>query len=106
MKGYKFATAAIIALALGACANTGGAKSASSTKLNPSASFDKNPYPSTYKPYPGQPVLIHSATILDGAGGRIEHGGVILKDGKVLKVLAADEQFPIPDGAVVIDGTG
>ena len=58
MKGYKFATAALVALTLGACASTGGAKSASSTKPNPSASFDKNPYPSTYKSYPGQPVVI------------------------------------------------
>ena len=106
MRVYRFAAATVVALALGACATTGGAKPAGSAKANPSASFDKNPYPSTYKPYPGQPVLIHSATILDGAGGRIEHGGVILKDGKVLKVLASAETFPIPDGALVIDGTG
>ena len=106
MTGYKFATVLTVALALTACANTGGAKSASSAKPNPSANFDKNPYPSTYKPYPGQPVLIHSATVFDGAGRRIDHGAVILKDGKVLKVLADAETFPIPDGALVIDGTG
>lgn len=105
MSRYKSATAAILALVLlSACAGTGGAKPASSAKPNPSASFDKNPYPSTYKPYPGAPVALVGATVFDGAGARIENGTVLLRDGKVVGIGGAD--LTIPDGFTRIDGTG
>ncbi len=104
MRGYKFAAAAIVALALGACASTGGPKSASSTKPNPSASFDKNPYPSTYKPYPGAATALVGATVFDGAGGLTENGTVLLRDGKVTGIGGAD--LAIPEGYARIDGTG
>jgi imidazolonepropionase-like amidohydrolase len=104
MRGYAFATATIIALALSACATTGGAKPSAQTKPNPSASFDKNPYPSTYKPYPGTPTALVGATVLDGAGGRIANGIVLLHDGKVLGVGGAD--LAVPEGYARIDGTG
>ena len=106
MKGYKFATAALVALTLGACASTGGAKSASSSKPNASASFDKNPYPSTYKPYPGAPTALVGATVFDGAGGRIEGGKVLIRDGKIAAVAGPLADMDLPADTVRIDGTG
>ena len=42
------------------------------------APLNKNPYPSTYKPYPGVPTLVRNVTIYDGEGGRVENGSVLL----------------------------
>ena len=104
MRGHKLATAVIVALALSACASTGGTKSASAAKANPVGSFDKNPYPSTYKPFPGAPTALVGATVFDGAGGRIGNGTVLLRDGKIVGVGGAD--ITIPEGFTRIDGTG
>ena len=104
MRVFSFAVAAFVALALGACATTGGAKTATSAKSNRSASFDKNPYPSTYKPYPGAPTAVVGATVFDGAGGRIDNGTVLLRDGKVVAVGGSD--LAIPEGYARIDGLG
>ncbi len=64
----------------------------------------EDPYPSTYRPYPGVPTAITGATIFDGEGGRIENGTVVLVDGRVQAIGGADT--PIPEGAARIDGTG
>ena len=104
MRVFSFAVAVFVALALGACATTGGAKPTPSAKSNRSASFDKNPYPSTYKPYPGAPTAVVGATVFDGAGGRIDHGTVLLRDGKVVAVGGSD--LAIPEGYARIDGLG
>ena len=74
---------AVGALALAACATTqeGGGDIAGTA-------FDKNPYPSTYRPYPGAPTALVGATIYDGAGGRIDGGTVLFADGKVVGVLS------------------
>ena len=76
-------TAALAALALAGCGNTGGARSASST---PPPTVNKNPYPSTYRAYPGRPVALVGGTVFDGTGKRIEGGTVLLRDGKVVAV--------------------
>ena len=104
MRVFSFAVAVFVALALGACATTGGAKPTPSAKSNRSASFDKNPYPSTYKPYPGAPTAVVGATVFDGAGGRIDHGTVLLRDGKVVAIGGSD--LAIPEGYARIDGLG
>lgn len=62
-----------------------------------------DPFPSTYTPLPRQDTAIINAIILDGAGGRIDNGAVLLKDGKV-SALGAD--LEVPSGAVVIDAAG
>jgi imidazolonepropionase-like amidohydrolase len=96
------------ALALALCAP--GASLAKDKKKEDSAAvkaardFDKNPYPSTYKPYPGAPTALVGATVFDGAGGRIEGGTVLFADGKVVGVGGAD--LAIPDGYTRIDGRG
>jgi imidazolonepropionase-like amidohydrolase len=48
------------------------------------------------------PVVIRHATIL-GAGGRIEDGTLVLKDGLI---QAVGKSVPVPAGAVEIDATG
>ena len=66
--------------------------------------WQENPYPSTYKPYPGEPTAIVGATVFDGTGGEIAGGTVLLKDGKVVAV--GDARLAVPDGYRRIDGTG
>ncbi|MFM5918418.1 MAG: amidohydrolase [Novosphingobium sp.] len=66
--------------------------------------FDKNPYPSTYRAYPGAPTALVGATVFDGEGGRIERGTVLIADGKVVAVGGAD--LAVPDGYTRIDATG
>src|SRR5258706_16203611 len=62
-----------------------------------------NPFPSTYRPFPGRPTLIRNATIMTAAGPAIQNGSVLLRDGKIAAVGAA---ITAPPDAVVIDGTG
>ena len=64
----------------------------------------ENPYPSTYHAYGSVPTLIRGATILDGEGGRIDNGSILLVNGKVEAVGGAD--MGAPDGATVIDAQG
>ncbi|MGH6744301.1 amidohydrolase [Novosphingobium sp.] len=63
-----------------------------------------DPYPSTYKSYPGTPTALVGATVYDGRGGRIDNGIVLFRDGKLQAVGGAD--MPIPEGYARIDGTG
>ncbi|MDT9598280.1 amidohydrolase [Sphingosinicella rhizophila] len=63
-----------------------------------------DPYPSTYRVYPGVVTAIVGATVYDGEGGRIENGTVVLADGEIEAVGGAET--PIPDGATRVDGRG
>lgn len=93
--------------ALAACATTGGGNSASSSAAAENraqeSAFDPDPYPSTYRPYPGRPTVITNATIYDGEGGRIDNGMVYFADGRIQAIGASIE---IPEGADVINGAG
>lgn len=89
-----------------------GAKSAAATQAEkaPQESDSivyppSDPYPSTYKPYPSKPTLITGATVLTGAGDRIDNGAVLIVDGKIAAVGPAGS-VTAPDGAVRIDGNG
>ena len=66
--------------------------------------WQENPYPSTYKAYPGEPTAIVGATVFDGAGAEITNGTVLLQGGKVVGV--GDARLAVPDGYRRIDGTG
>lgn len=97
------------ALALAACSSTtGGAGEANSASAGAAAAEAGDeaakdpPFPSTYKPYPGEPVALVGATVFDGAGGRIDNGTVLLRDGKVVAAGAG----LATDGYRVIDGSG
>src|SRR4249919_4155887 len=94
------ALAAILALGLAGCAAL-----APPPKSKPgTVHIAENPYPSTYRPYGGVPTLIRNATVLDGEGGRIDNGSVLLVDGKVQAVGGAD--LAAPEGATIIDAAG
>ncbi len=66
--------------------------------------WQENPYPSTYKPYPGEPTAIVGATVLDGTGSEIANGTVLLQGGKILAV--GDARLAVPEGFRRVDGTG
>ncbi|RIX27070.1 amidohydrolase [Sphingomonas edaphi] len=91
----KSLAAAIIAVAgLTACSTQ--------EKQKPGAiRINKDPFPSTYQPYGGVPTLIRGATILDGEGGRIDNGSILIADGKVQAV--GGPEIAAPAGAQVID---
>ncbi|HEX8383513.1 MAG TPA: amidohydrolase [Sphingomonas sp.] len=100
------------ALALAACANGGtGTKSASAETpakgKDPAPGRNKgyshDPFPSTYRAYPGAATLVTNVTIYDGEGGRIDRGSALFADGRILSV---GQTVAAPAGATVIDGTG
>ncbi len=97
------------ALALAACTTTDGSESGpevqSAASQAPAFSLPPtpaDPYPSTYKPYPGVETLIIPTTVFDGAGGRIDNGWVHFRDGKIVAV-GGPTTMP-PDVPNVIDG--
>ena len=107
MKSSRFLITAALVLALGGTgAGLAKDKKEDSAAIKAARDFDKNPYPSTYKPYPGVPTLISGVTVYDGLGGKIENGQVLLNGGKVVAVAAALADLDIPAGTVRIDGTG
>ena len=60
------------------------------------------PYASRYEPMASDITLITGATILTGAGERLENTDILLADGKIIDI---DEDID-DDDAVVIDATG
>ena len=98
--------AAVLLAATGCAAGQSSPKQAASPAVKAARDYDKNPYPSTYRAYPGTPVVIHSATIFDGLGNRIERGQVLIRDGKIAAVAGPLADMDLPADAVRIDGTG
>ncbi|EMD83572.1 amidohydrolase [Pacificimonas flava] len=99
--------AAAAALALGACATasadsprTASDSSASSESV---PTIDRNPYPSTYRPYGSVPTLITNANIYDGAGNALMGGQVLMQDGKI---AAIGQSVDAPADATRIDAAG
>ncbi len=62
-----------------------------------------DPFPSTYRPLPRTDFLLTDAAILDGAGHRLDHGEILVRDGKIVQIAA---QLPHPAGIRVIDAQG
>lgn len=73
------------------------------TEKAPPIAIGTDPFPSTYQPMASQPTVITNVKIVDGIGGMIESGSVLMVDGKI---SAVGESTDIPEGTVVIDGTG
>ncbi len=99
------ASALAVLAAAAACAPTapGGAGDGAGEDAKPSR-WASDPYPSTYAPYASGVTVIRGATILTGAGAKIENGVVVLEGGKIAAVGGAD--LAAPDGASVIDAKG
>ena len=93
-----------IAAAVAAATLTGCAALTPPAKKSAAVRINEDPYPSTYAPYPGVPTVIRNATVLDGEGGRIDGGTVVLADGVVQAIGGPD--LAVPAGAQVIDATG
>ena len=101
------AAALAAALAVGCAGHESEAQSASAqnkASATPRYSPPDDPYPSTYRVYPGTLTAITGATIFDGEGGRIDNGTIVLAEGRVQAIGGADT--PIPEGATRIDGAG
>ena len=62
-----------------------------------------DPFPSTYRARESRPTVITNVTILTGTGTRIDRGTVVFMNGKI---SAVGTNLPLPDGAIVIDGSG
>ncbi len=86
----RYLVASLGALALSACATTGSGNSTKNASAAPKPVVNENPYPSTYRPYPGRPVALTGAIVFDGTGKRIDNGTVLLRDGKVVAVGGAE----------------
>lgn len=65
--------------------------------------FTDDPNPSRYRPLPRTDVLIANATVLDGAGARLDGADVLIVDGKIEAVGA---KLPRPAGIAVADASG
>jgi imidazolonepropionase-like amidohydrolase len=65
--------------------------------------LDPDPYPSTYRSADAPPTLIRGATILTGAGERIDGGDVLLVEGRIEAVAPGLQP---PAGARVIAAEG
>ena len=104
-------TLTLAALAAGLVACTGDGREVRSASADapkgkgPGAGkgYDHDPFPSTYRAYPGRATLVTNVTILDGEGGRINNGSVLFRDGKIVEVGQA---IAAADGVTVIDGQG
>jgi imidazolonepropionase-like amidohydrolase len=58
---------------------------------------------SRYRPPSAEDVLFINATLLDGAGGRIDHGRLLLRGGVI---VALGTELPVPPGVQVVDAAG
>jgi len=54
-----------------------------------------DPFPSTYKPFPRRTTLIRHVTIMTAAGPAIPDGSVLLRDGKIVAVGAAQPDLNV-----------
>lgn len=64
---------------------------------------DGEPYPATYQAPKHAPILFVNATILDGAGGRIDRGELLIADGKI---VAIGHGLRRPAGVEIVDANG
>jgi imidazolonepropionase-like amidohydrolase len=105
MRLVTYAAALVAAASLSACTTSQQPRSeAAKPPPAPPQTYSRDPFPSTYRAYPGAVTAITGATIYDGEGGRIENGTIVLADGRIAAVGSADTA--IPGGATRIDAAG
>jgi imidazolonepropionase-like amidohydrolase len=99
------AAASLAALLAGCATMETEARSASAeSAAAPRSAPVGDPYPSTYRPYPGVPTAIVNATIYDGEGARIDNGTIVLLDGRIQAI--GGPETPVPEGVTRIDARG
>lgn len=97
MRVLETAIALVAAAALSGCATTRPAAKTPATEASKPKPLPKgldsarngDPFASTYRPMPSRPTALVDATIFTGTGERIEHGVVLIRDGKIEAVGAA-----------------
>ncbi len=94
----------VLPLALMACSNAAGPKTASSEPASKPTEKVPAPFPSTYKAYPSVSTAIRNVSIYDGEGGKIDNGVVFMSGGKISSVGGSGTA--IPTDVAVVDGTG
>ena len=93
----KIAFLSAAALALTSCGGENSTKTTQTDDQDNAVAFA-----STYKPMPSETTLITNAFIIDGAGGEIENGSILITDGRIT-AIGTD----IDGGeAVVVDAGG
>ncbi|WP_339747174.1 amidohydrolase [uncultured Maricaulis sp.] len=106
LKAWMPATALAAVLALAACSapdTSGDSTQSASGDSDAVVRYSLDPYPSTYVPRASGVTLIQHATVIDGVGGQIENGDVLVENGRI---SAVGTGLVAPDGATVIDATG
>jgi imidazolonepropionase-like amidohydrolase len=108
VRPWNLRLALTASLAIAACAaspapRAAAAAGSSTTVARQPLPWTGDPYPSTYKPFPGVPTLVRDVTIFDGEGGRIDNGAVLFADGKIVQI---GREIEPPTGAKVIVGAG
>jgi imidazolonepropionase-like amidohydrolase len=86
---------------LAACAATPPPKAAVAPPALAAAPAD--PWPSTYRRFPGVTTVIRNATVFDGTGRKIAPGAVRIENGRIAEV---GTDVAAPAGALIIDATG
>ena len=97
----RFAVAAMLVLA--GCAGKAPPPRTASARPAELVSIPRDPYPSTYRPYPGVTTVIRGATVYDGEGHKFAGGAVRLEGGKVAEI---GQTVALPAGAMVIEAAG
>lgn len=104
--GRKAALLLVAAGLVGLAACSGeevGSEEEEETVQRPFVEHNADPYPSTYAALPSETTVITNVSIIDGRGLLIENGSVLMQGGNI---AAVGENVIVPDGAVVVDGTG
>lgn len=97
MARIRSAVAMLAALAM----NVSPALSREQVETGPNRLAEPNP--STYRPLPRSDSIITHANILDGNGGRIEDGEILVREGRI---VAVGKRIADRAGAVEIDARG
>ncbi len=87
------------------CAATAAETETASASASSSSKGSAGPaFPSTYKAYASDNIVITGATIFDGEGQRFDNGVIFMSAGKIVSVGGPDTV--IPTDSTIIDGTG
>lgn len=100
-KAWLALLGAVSAAALAGCGDNSGETKTKNVK----SGGDSGPaFVSTYEPLPSETTLITNAHIIDGLGGEIENGNLLITDGKITAISA--EAIDGADAGKTIDAGG